>query len=88
MGKKKRFHRAAKRFHTIQDWTKFHDIRNLYNLNIKEAKINCEKARAEKLQNSENLSFKKWLRLAKLFLKNDPGHSLYPALKVDKASIF
>ena len=44
----------------MQDWTKFHDIRNLYNLNIKEAKTKCETATAENVQDRENPGSKKW----------------------------
>lgn len=86
--KKNRVHRKAKRLNTVMTWTEFREIRNEYNLKIKEAKIEAERKQTAELNNTKNVNPKKWWRLAKSFLKKDSNHtSSYPPLKVGDTTI-
>ena len=71
----------AKQSNTPQDLARFRESRNFYNSKIIEAKANCEKEHASKPQDRENLSSKKWWRIAKSFLKKDTGNSSSPTFR-------
>ena len=50
---------------------------------MKEEKIKCESATAERLQDQESLNSKKWWWLAKSFFNEDDYHYSYLTLKVN-----
>ena len=84
--KKRRSHKLAKTYNTPFYWDKFKQIRNRYNDELRTAKSTYEAKLSTDLKNSNNVSPKKWWKIAKSFLKS-PKKSSYPPLYHDNSDI-
>ncbi len=85
--KKNRCHRKAKQ--SINDpsqWTKFREIRNVYNAKLKSAKADAEKRDIMQLKDHDNVNVKRWWRIAKSFIQKDTKTCI-PPIRVDNEVI-